>query len=188
LFFGINKEQGHTHIRKPKLATFHKANGLGVRPPSPKEGYKVFLPTKILRLIANGKCSTLSKSERLILPLMATNADKHTGEGALSIGSISRLSGLCRNTAKNAYRSLVDRGIIRDNGNTPGNSISWCIIHVPDATPMTPYDTVKNCRAVLIENNKDSTKIKDSTSTLDGLKKPKHKYPKWWDNVLENIM
>lgn len=126
----------------------------------------MYLPTKILRLIANGKYSTLTKSERLILPLMATNADKHTGEGVLSIGSIARLTGLARNTVKKAYRSLADRSIIQDCGNKPGHGVTWRLIYIPDLRKVTPPDTVNRCMTVLIDST-HSTRLKLCTGTLD---------------------
>lgn len=164
----------------------------------------MYLPTKILRLIANGKYSTLTKSERLILPVMATNADKHTGEGVLSIGSISRLTGLARNTVKKAYRSLVGRSIIQDYGNKPGYGITWRFINVPDLRKMTPPDTVNRCMTVLIDSTHSTrlvlctstldaeikmksrskkTKLKNDWSELGVGKRENDKYPDWWEHI-----
>lgn len=164
----------------------------------------MYLPTKILRLIANGKYSTLTKSERLILPVMATNADKHTGEGLLSIGSISRLTGLARNTVKKAYRSLVSRSIIQDYGNKPGHGITWRFINVPDLRKVIPPDTVNRCMTVLIDNKHSTrlvlctstldaeikiksrskkTKLKNDWSELGANKREDNKYPDWWERI-----
>lgn len=160
----------------------------------------MYLPTKIIRLVANGKYSGLTKSERLILPLMATNADKHTGDGALSIGSIARLTGLARNTVKKAYRSLADRGIIQNCGNKPGYGVTWRFIGIPDLRRVTPPDTVNRCMTVLIDNV-HSTNLKLCTGTLDSHKKQKiktttkskkqkhvnNKYPTWWTSVANTL-
>lgn len=137
----------------------------------------MYLPTKILRLVANGKYSTLTKSERLILPLMATNADKHTGEGVLSIGSIARLAGLARNTAKKAYWSLVCRGIVQNCGNRPGYGVTWRFIYIPDLRKVIPPDTVNKCTTVLIDST-HSTSLVLCTGTLDSKIKIKNRSKK----------
>lgn len=177
-----------------------------------RKDVKVFASTRILSLVAKGQLHNLTKAERLILPVMATHADHDTGDGVLSIGSIARMTGISRNTASHAYRRLVHRCIIQDDGYEPGHGVTWRIINIPDRLPnrpnLTPPDTPKNCAPVLIDKKECTGTYKIGIGTCES--KPKNqkkspsqntrkqtdsfedrdfpeKHPSWWVDLAERL-
>lgn len=120
----------------------------------------MYLATKIIRTVSNGQHG-LSKSQGILLNLLASNADKHTGEGVLSIASMGRISGMCRDTARRAFRGLESVGILEVEKHDAGNSVKWRISALPEPVScprVAPFGTSRNQPPVLIENPKSTYK------------------------------